>query len=311
MPATLSDLLLAMRPRTPHGVILELVADHVARIRPTRLITFHYVLRGQVAIASTARGRAEELLEPGDFALLLNGPPHQLRVGQPSQRCDIALSPQTGRPAREELRVERVGDGTGARVVSGIYGAVPPHRANAFAGLPELIVDRAPPGGSGPSVPLWGDLVALEAACTGLGAKASVFTMVHGFVVKIVRQSALAEMEFSPGGEQAAAAVLRARSLMDDAPAENWTMAELAKRVGLSRSNLFSAFRASTGSPPARYLASVRLQRAKALVLDSDLGVAEIAWQSGFRSPAAFARSFEREHGLTPQRLRASHRGTA
>ena len=84
----------------------------------------------------------------------------------------------------------------------------------------------------------------------------------------------------------------RALALMHEQPAQRWTIDELGRRVGLSRSALHERFAEVIGMPPMQYLAQWRMQVAARLLLETRSTVAAIAVDVGYDSEAAFARAF-------------------
>ena len=92
----------------------------------------------------------------------------------------------------------------------------------------------------------------------------------------------------------------RALACLHDAPAEPWTVEELGRRVGLSRSALHERFAAVVGQTPMEYLASWRIQLGAALLRDTTSTVASIALEVGYQSEASFARAFKRTVGKPP-----------
>ena len=92
----------------------------------------------------------------------------------------------------------------------------------------------------------------------------------------------------------------RALALLHDAPAQEWTVDELGRRVGLSRSALHERFNAMIGQPPMQYLASWRMQVAAGLLRGSSSTVASIAQEVGYDSEAAFSKAFKRLVGVSP-----------
>jgi AraC-like DNA-binding protein len=92
----------------------------------------------------------------------------------------------------------------------------------------------------------------------------------------------------------------RVLALMHADPAEPWTLEELGRRVGLSRSALHERFVALTGTPPMQYLANWRMQCGARLLRESQAPVAAVAQDVGYDSEAAFARAFKRATGLPP-----------
>ena len=92
----------------------------------------------------------------------------------------------------------------------------------------------------------------------------------------------------------------RALALLHEKPAEAWTIDELGRQVGLSRSALHERFVQFVGQPPMQYLAHWRMQLASGLLRSSNSTVATIALEVGYDSEAAFARAFKRLVGMPP-----------
>ena len=92
----------------------------------------------------------------------------------------------------------------------------------------------------------------------------------------------------------------RALALLHERPAEEWTIDELGRQVGLSRSALHERFVQFLGQPPMQYLAQWRMQIAAGLLRGSNSNVAAIAQEVGYDSEAAFARAFKRLVGQPP-----------
>jgi AraC-like DNA-binding protein len=100
----------------------------------------------------------------------------------------------------------------------------------------------------------------------------------------------------------------RALTLMHEAPAEPWTVDELSRRVGLSRSALHERFADMIGQGPMQYLANWRMQVGAALLRDTRITVASVAQQVGYDSEAAFGRAFKRLVGTPPAQWRRQAR---
>jgi len=92
----------------------------------------------------------------------------------------------------------------------------------------------------------------------------------------------------------------RALALMHDDPATEWTVDELGRRVGLSRSALHERFAEMIGQPPMQYLINWRMQVAAAHLRNTNATVASVAQEVGYDSEAAFARAFKRLVGKPP-----------
>jgi AraC family transcriptional regulator len=81
-------------------------------------------------------------------------------------------------------------------------------------------------------------------------------------------------------------------------------LSDMARECGLSVSHFTRAFRKSFGMSPYRWLLERRIDRAKALLVTSDLPIADVAIQSGFSDQSAFTRAFARIVGDSPARWR-------
>ena len=92
----------------------------------------------------------------------------------------------------------------------------------------------------------------------------------------------------------------KALSLLHGEPACNWTIEDLAKKIGLSRSVLAERFADLVGIPPIQYLAQWRMQIAASLLSNSNANMATIAAEIGYESEASFSRAFKKMVGVSP-----------
>lgn len=105
----------------------------------------------------------------------------------------------------------------------------------------------------------------------------------------------------------------KALSLLHGNPARNWTLDELAKQAGQSRSVLAERFMHYVGTPPMHYLAKWRMQMASELLSGGTTNLARIAADVGYESEAAFSRAFKKMIGVPPSewRRRVQSEGSA
>ena len=92
----------------------------------------------------------------------------------------------------------------------------------------------------------------------------------------------------------------RAIECLHQAPDQDWSVDELARQVGLSRSALHDRFVKFLGHAPMQYLASWRIQLGAKMLRESNRNVATIALDVGYDSEAAFSRAFKRVVGMPP-----------
>jgi AraC-like DNA-binding protein len=91
----------------------------------------------------------------------------------------------------------------------------------------------------------------------------------------------------------------RALSALHGRPSEPWTVEQLARSVGVSRSVLAERFVKMVGLPPMQYLALWRIQAASRLLADG-ADLSSVAAAVGYESEAAFSRAFKKTVGQSP-----------
>ena len=92
----------------------------------------------------------------------------------------------------------------------------------------------------------------------------------------------------------------RALLLLHEQPAHPWTVEQLARKVGMSRSALGQRFNVMIGKPPMQYLTRWRTSLAASRLCESNASISHVATEVGYESEAAFNRAFKREFGLPP-----------
>jgi AraC-like DNA-binding protein len=100
--------------------------------------------------------------------------------------------------------------------------------------------------------------------------------------------------------------LLRAKDLADARYFEPLAVADLARAAGLSPAHFSREFRRAFGESPHQYLLTRRLERAAALLRNTDRNVTEICFDVGLTSLGSFVTSFRRVYGATPSAYRAT-----
>lgn len=79
---------------------------------------------------------------------------------------------------------------------------------------------------------------------------------------------------------------------------------KLCELLGLSRSQVYSAFQAANLMSPSIYIRQFRLQKASTLLMETDLWIKEIAYEEGFKVSSHFLANFFDFYGISPRNYR-------
>jgi len=101
--------------------------------------------------------------------------------------------------------------------------------------------------------------------------------------------------------------LLRAKDLIDARYRERLDIEALAAAAHLSPAHFSREFRRAFGETPHQYLLTRRLERAAALLRNTDRSVADICFAVGLRSVGSFTTSFGRAYGCSPKAHRLAH----
>ncbi len=131
-----------------------------------------------------------------------------------------------------------------------------------------------------------------------------------GLAIQLVRRySSLKDIHVGHGG-MAPRKLRQAIGLIDQHLAEEEegrvALRVVARQVGMSFFHFSRAFKQSMGMSPTNYIAERRIERAKKMLEETELPIAEIALRSGFSSQSHFTTSFRRLAGATPKAFRAA-----
>ena len=99
--------------------------------------------------------------------------------------------------------------------------------------------------------------------------------------------------------------LLRAKDLVDARYREPLDVPALARAAHLSSAHFSREFRRAFGETPHQYLLTRRLERAAALLRNTDHSVASICFEVGLTSVGSFTTSFTRTYGKSPTAYRA------
>lgn len=85
---------------------------------------------------------------------------------------------------------------------------------------------------------------------------------------------------------------------------ESYGIDQLCRDAGASRSQIHNKLKKWTGLSTSYFIRSIRLQKARYLLVHSDLNITQVAYEVGFRAPSYFTRVFEKSFGICPKNFR-------
>jgi AraC-like DNA-binding protein len=97
----------------------------------------------------------------------------------------------------------------------------------------------------------------------------------------------------------------QALRLLHHDPARSWTVASLAREIGVSRAALARRFHELVGEPPMSFLTGWRIALAADLLREPGATIGSVADQVGYGSPYALSTAFKRVRGISPKQHRA------
>lgn len=280
---------------TPHS-------RQLARILPFRteyIIPFHLIGSGGCWIE--LQGREPVWLREGDAVLLPYGDCHRLGGREAADAVDLGpLLPHS--PWRELPVIKHGGSGAATSVVCGflqcdelLFHPIARH-------LPALL--HISPDTTPADKWLAGTIrhTVSEATRPMPGSRSMLQRLTELMFVEILRSylQGLPTKEvgwFAALNDPVTGAALQH---LHAAPMHDWSVEELARQVGVSRTVLADRFKHFLDKPPMRYLAQWRLQLAAQQMKATDAPLKTIVEQSGYESEAAFSRAFKHHFGLPP-----------
>jgi AraC-like DNA-binding protein len=279
----------------PAGV--EVCVEHLPHAQ--HVVIYHLVTGGRCEVL--VPGQAARSAMAGDLIVIPGGEAHSLG-------SDLSRRPEPGGPLvvrrgpDEVPQVRHGGGGAPTRMVCGYLACRSSLFDTVLAALPRVMVVNMREGPTAQWLTSSIRFSIAESAAPRAGAATVLAKLSELMFVEAIRR----HIESLPEDQTGWLAGLRDRfvgktlALIHSKPAHGWTVEDLAREVGLSRSALAERFSGLVGQPPMQYLARWRLQLAGDLLRSGRRTVAEIAGEVGYDSEAAFSRAFKRELGLSP-----------
>ncbi len=269
------------------------------------LVLYHYVVEGWLK-ARVSDGREAEI-GVGEVLMLPHNDRHLLGTDfrlPPVPTCQLVVAPLEG----GLWTIRHGGGGETTRIVCGFLGCDRLTGNPLIEALPSMLTFDARQGATAALI-----RSALEFAADEVSKRRAGSATMLAKVSEMLFVEALGRYVESLRAEQTGwlaalkdPIVSRALALLHRRVTDPWTVDELGREVGLSRSTLADRFTRLIGEPPMRYLARWRLHVAAHDLRHSDMPLARIAHHVGYESEAAFSRAFKRDFGVPPATWRKS-----
>ena len=317
---TLSEVLRAVRLTGAVFFAVDASAPWVAEAPPAaalgphvfpgvdHLIEFHVLASG--TCWGAAVGDAPRRLEPGDVIVFPHGDAHVLSSA-PGMRGAPDPEPfHRAQVGRLPITVHMHGGGAErTEVICGFLGCDARPFNPLLAALPRTIHLKHREMDNGLIDPFV-KFALQESSAPRPGGDCVLARLSELLFVEVVRRH-LAALPSDHRGWLAGLrddAIGRALAKIHHRPAHDWSLEELAREIGVSRSVLAERFMQFVGVPPMQYLADWRMQLASNFLATTSMGLSEIAERVGYGSEAALSRAYKRRVGVAPADFRKRKR---
>jgi AraC-like DNA-binding protein len=311
MTDTLSDVLRAVRlqgavffqveastPWVSEAADQEKIASHIGP-GVEHVIPYHVVTEG--SCWGGIIGEPAIQLQAGDILVFPQGDPHALS-SSPGLRGKKARLPDHPTEHRLPLLVSLNGGGAErTHLICGFLGCDAQPFNPLLGALPRVIHLRVSEY-DGRIVRPFVEIALAESMQMTSGAECVLARLSELLFIEVVRRH-VAKLPPENVGWLAGLRdeyIGRALQRLHAHPAHRWSLEDLAKECGVSRSVLAERFTRVVGSPPMQYLADWRMQLAASLLRSSSASLAEIAERVGYGSETALSHAFKRRLGIAP-----------
>ena len=296
----LSDVLSLLKPRSYISAGLDAGGEWALSFAAPDGIKFNAVIRGACWVS--VEGHPEpQRLEEGDCFLLTRGRPFVLATDQ-------SLEPTDSGPiyATATKGIAVCNGGGDFFLVGGRFAFSGDHAEALFGTLPPIVHVRE--ASNQASVLRWSlDQLATELRDRQPGGFLVAEHLAHIMLVQILRLHLTAQdgvgWFFALFDRQMGAVM----SAMHSDPAHRWTVEELARLAGMSRSSFAQRFRQVVGAPPMEYLTRWRMLVAGDRLRNSSENISSIAMSLGYESESAFSTAFKRTMLCSPRQYQRQH----
>ncbi len=302
------SVFLNARFTAPFGVISPRRFDARSPMATMRHISiFHLISSGECSI-QLATGERKDLTS-GDIVLIPFADDHRFWSGEGAYMTRADDLVRTS-PVKDMWTIEHGGGGRETRMVCGFIESAEFLFAPVFRTLPPMLVERMEDDRVSALIASTVGQILSLAESPSPGVELILGRLMELLFVEVLRRYAATLPDNAKGWFAALKDPILGRAMqgIHADPARRWTVDDLARQSGSSRTVLAERFNAVLGQAPIEYVTSWRMQLAAERIRHGGNGLAEIAAEVGYESEAAFHRAFKRVTGVTPGQWREQSR---
>ena len=264
---------------------------------------FHVVTAGKCWLE--VEGEEPLLLQQGSLALVTQGQGHTIRSGQSDEVLPLFDIPVEHVSDRYEI-MRHGGGGELTHLTCGVVSFDHVAGQQLIALLPKVLQIDTWEEEEGSWLQSTLRFIAREARELRPGGETVITHLADILIIQAIRSW----LDSAPDANRGWLAALRDRQIgralnaIHSEPEKAWSVASLAKEVGMSRSGFSARFTQLVGDSALRYLTRWRMQLARTKLVETKATLSVLADSLGYQSEAAFCRAFKREFGVTPGSLR-------
>ena len=266
--------------------------------RPSHVIAYHYVTEGRCLVEVAGLPAME--VKAGEIVLLPRNDPHRLGSALDVRAVNAGELIEPA-PDHGLARIVYGGGGERTRILCGFLGTSTANPTIAGV-LPSALTVTVNEGAVGAWIESSFKFASQELVAGRAGSPAVLARLAELLFIEAVRLH-VASLPRDHRGWLAGLRdpiVGRALALLHERTSERWTVPDLAREAGASRSAFADRFTNLMGESPMRYLARQRLRVAAEQLRECTASIASVASDVGYESEAAFSRAFKREFGKSP-----------
>lgn len=266
-------------------------------------IYFYVIERGSGHVR-LKKDKKEIAFGDGDLLLITSGEEHIIYNGSPAKPVLNRQFFGEDKKERHFLRID--GGGEETTFICGAFSFKSPAENTLVTSLPSVVHIKSDEHQTQSWLKPLIELLSYEARKIEPGSGAVINRLTEMIFVQAIRIRIKTQTEKKTSWLAALndRQISRALNLLHQNPSKNWTVAEIASEVGMSRSPFAAKFSKLVGEPPLKYLTRWRMNLAADYLRDGKMNISKITAQTGYESVAVFSKNFKRTFGKSPRDFR-------